>query len=601
MKLIRKSVLVLMLGVLVLASAASAGYISSVGGASSHSSNGAGVGNANGQVQYVNSIPLGLLDGLGPKTFSDLLTETITADANVPAGSIGDATAGFTTNGAMTYTQILPSGTGAYNPGAFISTTLDGSVSVAVSKTSVQGDASAFAEMEAQSAANLADYSLGGTASLFATASMNQGLGNVLAEANGTASHASGLGNIVYPATPYAAAFDNAIGYSEGYASGDAKVDGSNKAAMASGTIGATSTNYAGTVLTPSTFALPSSGKGEGINFEKITLIADRGPSFNGDSEMAAYLNNGREAGETNIRAVHGANAGTSPTIVSPIVIDNEATSTMSANASALNARDFGQVNLNEQSETGTDGANAAADNILSGTSTVNRDLSGSSQKAVGQGFITSASWIASSTIAPGPVTAPTYNLRTSVSGKTGVIKDSKGNPSSLSGVGVGSWIVNPAINPQSATTYQLDLAASAKITAPAYLTTWIPQSSFTTTGLYSDGGIATDAQTLAVAASTPGTAADNQELYKMKLTGRPVTGVTNDAVGAYLGVGSQTLSTVDTTVAFVAPKVVASRYGIEWLEGTNPSPLPGQYSNNVIPDGLTQTATSRTSGLKGI
>jgi hypothetical protein len=573
MKLIGKSVLVMMLGVLVLASAASANYVSSVGGASSKSTNGAGVGTSSGIIQYDDSgSSLNPLNGLTTGKLSDVLTETITASASVPSGSIGDATAGFTTNSAQTTKQPL-----SFSTGAYISTTLDGAVSAAVYKTSLGGSADATATMVAQSGASDTSYALGGTASLQAVANMNQALGNVLAEAKGTASHASGLGTTV-PLPSYQ-------GFSEGYASGDAKVYGSNDASQASGTISAMSKNYAGT------FFNPTKNVGEGINYENIHLIADRGPSFNGDSEAAAYLNNGTESGETDI---------TVPGIGSTI-IDNEASSTMNANASALNARDLGSVNLNVLSETGTDGTDATADSILSGTSTVNRDIMGSSQKAVGQGFISYANWIASTTV-PNTLVPPVSNAKTaSVSGSTGVIQDGMGKPTSMKGVGVGSWIMNPAIAAQSATAYQLQLSTSN----PATLAAQIPGSYFTASpfNIYSDPNIALDAGNLVLSAAA-GTATVNQEQYKMILNGRPVTGVTNDAVGAYLGVGVQRLNTVDMTQLPAArsfTKTPASRNGIEWLEGTNPSPLPGHYSNNVIPNGLTQTATSRTSGLIGI
>jgi hypothetical protein len=569
MKLIGKSVLVLMLGVLVLASAASAGYISSVGGAQSISTNGAGAGTSAGTLVYDDT---GLTSLIGltttPGTLSDVLTETIQVHVKVPSGSIGDATAGFTTNSAQTTKQPLSAV--VFNPGAYVSTTLDGAVSAAVYKTSVGGDASADAVMGAQSGADFGTQARGGTAYLQALVTMNQGLGSVLAEANGTASHDSVLGT-----GPLGA------GYSEGFAMGDAKAYGSNAANQASGTIAAFSNNYAGTYFNP------QSGAGEGINYEQVTLNANRGPSFFGDSEAAAYLNGGWESGETR-------SSGSTP--ASNAIIDNEATSTMNANASALNARDSGTVNLNVLSETGTDGIQATSDSILSGTSVVSRDLIGSSQKAVGQGFITDATWIASTTLEPN---LPIPTKRASVIGSTGVINDSMGKPSSLTGVGVGSWIMGPAIAAQSASVDQLQLATSDQTASVA---TQIPDSAFLLGGLYSDPNIAFDATTLvANLLSLPGTAAQNQELYRMRLNGRPVTGVTNDAVGAYLGVGIQTLDSLDNTIPFEFTGNVAAQNGIEWLEGKNPSFLPGAYSTNLIPVGIAQTATSRTSGLIGI
>jgi hypothetical protein len=605
MKLIGKSALVVMLGVLVLASAASAGYVSSVGGAVSHSTNGGGLGTATGTLTYDTSHSLlQPLNGLTTGTLSDVLTEVIVADANVPTGSIGDASASFTTNGAQTFTQPLTVGVApaTYNPGSYISTTVNGVVSASVTKTSVLGDATAHAQMQAQSAtnnlvANLVKPSIGGTASLVATASMTQGLGVVLAEAKGTASHVSSLGNEPVVAGGYT----GVLGYSTGSASGDAKVSGSNSADTASGIISGTSTNYAGTFYDSAT------RKGEGIDYEHIIINANRGPSFDGDSEMAAYLNDGAEAGETNTEVV------TLGVLSKPVIIDNEAHSVMNANASAYSAWDFGTANLNVLSETGTDGQEATADSNLYATSTVNRDLDHSTKKAVGQGFIPSASWIASTTMESPAVplavpAVPAYSKFAMVSGSTGVVQDGMGNPSSLTGVGVGSWIVKPALSAQTATAYQMQLATSDLVVVGHNPATQIVDSKFLVGGLDADPSMSTDAialDTAVKAAPAVGVVAQDQEMYKVLLTGRPVTGVTNDAVGAYLGVANQKLDTFDASQTLPLTHDFAlnvpSRNGIEWLEGNNPSLIPGHYSVNLMPTNLGVTATSRTSGLTDI
>jgi len=546
-KLIQKSALALMLGVLVLASAASAGYVQSVGGATTSSSSGGATYGITASTTYDDS-GTGTLGGpllgataLTTATFNDVLTEVTSVNANVANGVTGDASASFTTNGEQKVTQNLPSPAPApYAAGSYISTSLDGVVAASVSKTTPRGPPTASAVMQAQSAASpiVAGTAgqVGGTAELYATATLS-GAGSVLAEATGTATHDSnlGLGDLTY---------------SKGYASGDAKVSGTNDIyGGASSGISGTADIYAGTSLIDTAGVV----SGQSITTETIDLAASRGISFAGDSKIEALLD-GSESGESSYSAG----------LLQPTIVDNDAVSVMDAMARALNRHDTATTNLAFRAETGTDGVHAMADSNLGGTASVTRDSIGGTEKAQAEGFITHAAWTASTQL---PAVAPAINEYASVEGQTGSIDNTDSE-----GLGVGAWILTPNTPPMIATASQTQLAASGAVAAVDSVLT------------------------------TPILARGNTEVYTVGLIGMTASGHTNDAVGAYLGIGSQILSNVDPAgVPIVSTTHESSRNGIEWLEGGNTDILPGHYSNNIVPVGVTQTATTRTSGLLGI
>jgi hypothetical protein len=585
MKLIGKSALVLMLGVLVLASAASAGYtLSSIGGVSSSASNGAASGTSISFLNYQDN-GLGVLflpevQGGNLGTFNDVLTEEMNTNAHVVDGQIGDASAGWDTKGTKSFLQALPTLT--YNTNAYISTSLQGTVVASVSKTSLNGVADATASMMAQSAASPINRTLpfayknqpalGGTAELFASVSHN-GAGSGLAEANGEATHSSSIANL--------------SAFSFGHASGDAKVSGSND--VFGGLVSGTADIYAGTYLKGvGTSTLPKNvSQGTSITLEDINLSASRGISYEGNSNIQATLT-GSEAGETKLALLNQSTTkGTktySGALAQPTVVDNEATSVMDGTTIALNRHDNATTHVLLRTETGTDGLNATSDATMYGFAKVNRDSTGSANKSIAEGYLSEASWTTSTLL-------PNKNYA-SISGLNGFTPD--GGPTPDAGLGVGAWISNPFISPVTATASQTELASTGKITKGT-----IPGM----IGLAFTNTVATQFPTGPVVF----------EKYSMSLNGRTITGVTNDAVGAFLGVGKQTLLESNATTAGIPgniPPILAgttmsltqdARNGIEWLEGNNPNLMPGHYTSNVLPNGITQTATTRSSGLLGM
>jgi len=578
-KLIHKSAVALMLGVLILASAASASYVASVGGASSGSTSGGatsgtttlGVRTLTGISYEDTGAATNLLNGpnwglgtIGSTLYTHILTETIGATASVANGDTGTATASFTTDGAQTVNQALPTAT--FPTGGYLSTSVDGSAEVSVSKTSTGGAATATAVIEAQSAATTAGIGggLGGTAQLYATATQS-GVGEVLSEAKGDASHSSNVGSDIL--------------FSKGSANGDAKVSGTNSAL--GGSITGTANIYAGTNIVQSA---TNTLIGQSIVQETVDLNANRGISLEGDSKIEALLD-GEEMAETSyVSSIALPN--TLPTIV-----DAEATSVMNGLARALHKHDSADVDLTVRAETGTDGAAAPvalADSQITGTAIVRRDSAGTStEKAQGEGFITHADWTASTQVGYVPTVAT--NDYASVQGQTHSI-----DLTDSEGLGVGSWLATAYINPMISSGLQTQSAVSGVWTPPAagvVSLTGVP--SYPVAG----GAILNPAAIPAVRGNT--------ETYNTRLSGMVAGTQTNDAVGVYLGVDSQIL-TNDVTQAVpaaAAPQRLTrnERNGIEWLEGANTNPLPGHYTTNVVPTWITVVTPIRTSGLTGI
>ena len=369
--------------------------------------------------------------------------------------------------------------------------------------------------------------------------------------------------------------------YSTGFARGDVKVSGSN--VKFGGTI-------AGTATINSRTTLDSTLIGEGSTAEDLTLNARRDISFEGESRIEGIVN-GAESGESSLAI--------NPLAPRRTTIDIETTSEMNGMARALNRHDNAQVNLLVNSRTGTNGVEAIADNAVYGQAVTTRDSLGSSnEKAEASGYITDAAWTASTALLDDGSTTPidaTYRYA-SVQGRLGGTPD--GLPEPLPGLGVGSWILNPYINPMRSQTWSTQLAATGPI-----LLTGLAPSDFTPT--------ANALNPLGPVLVNPLTTRVNLATYRMRLNGMVVSGNTNDAVGAYLGLDTQRLTNVrrfDETTGLLLPVAqrtralsIAPLNGIEWLEGNNADLLPGTYTSPIVPFGLNQNAVSRNSGLRSI
>jgi hypothetical protein len=349
----------------------------------------------------------------------------------------------------------------------------------------------------------------------------------------------------------------------------------------------------AGIATINSRTTIDSTRAGEGSTTEDLTLNARRDISFEGESKIEGIVN-GAESGESSLL--------TNPLAPVRTTIDIETTSVMNGMARALNRHDNAQVNLFVNSRTGSDGVDAISDNAVYGQAVTTRDSLGSStEKAEASGYITDAAWTASTALRDdGSATPIDNNYRyASVQGRLGGTPD--GLPEPLPGLGVGSWILNPYINPMQSRTWSTQLAASG----PMVILTGLAPSGYTPSAdaLNPLGPLLLNLRATRV----------NEATYRMRLNGMVVSGNTNDAVGAYLGLDTQRLMNTrrldETTVPpVVLPLVqrtralsIAPLNGIEWLEGNNANLLPGTYTQPIVPFGLTQTAVARNSGLRSI
>jgi hypothetical protein len=553
----KKSTLALILGMIIMASSlASASYINDFGGARSASASSGATAGAVSKVSFTDDASANI-DGI---PYLDVLREWIQVSARVPAGVIGDASATVDTQGAKEFTERLTGAPIASN--SYIKTSLDGKVEAAVAKTSSQGVASASAIMQAETGATYAGAiigrSMGGAASL-STQISHTGVGTALAEADGDALYEG-------------ATDQNRVTYTTGYARGNVKLSGTN-------------VKFGGKVDGSARIDSHSSlvGRvGRSVTTEELCLNAERDISFEGDSKVEGSVD-GAESGETR-------NGDT--------IVDVETTSVMNGMARALHRNDAAHVSLLVNSRTGTNGREAISDNIVYGEAITTRDSTGSStEKAQAEGFITDATWTASTVLREGD---PNYRYA-SVQGKLGGTPD--GMPQDLPGLGVGSWISNPYINPMTSIAYSVELAASGQV-----LPGTIPSTRTTTVGTQ-DGFIDPVAPH---DLGNPAPTRINAAAYQMRLNGMVASGNTNDAVGAYLGLDTQILKNdIGNGVPVARAMQVGPMNGIEWLEGKNPNLLPGSYTPIVsmkptslgqlplVPDGLSQDAISRSSGLR--
>jgi len=540
----KKSTLALILGVILMASSlASASYINDFGGAKTEASTSGATTGIWSRVSF-NDQGLDAIDTIG---YTDVLREWISVAANVPAGVTGEASATVDTQGAKKFTEQV---TGApLTSNSYLSTSVDGKVEVSLTKTSSQGVAQAASNIQAETGVTwapnnqIANKAIGGAARLQAIIS-HTGTGTALAEAAGDAQYDAALEQ-------------NRVTYTTGFARGNVKVSGSNQkfGGLITGTARIDShSNLAGRV-------------GRSVTIEELALVAQRDISFEGDSKVEGIVD-GAESGETR-------NDDT--------IVDVETTSVMNGMARALNRNDDARVNLLVNSRTGTDGVEAISDNVVYGQAITTRDSLGSShEKAQAEGFITDATWTASTLLRDG---APRFRYA-SVQGKLGGTPD--GQPVDLPGLGVGSWILNPYINPMNSEAGSSQLAASGPVAAGA-----IPSTIWTV--IDTNGNLPNDL-------FNPAVGRINTATYRIRLNGMLANGETNDAVGAYLGLDTQRLTnSIGAATPVTRTLSITPMNGIEWLEGNNPNLLPGSYTPPIVPFGVSQTAVARNSGLRNV
>lgn len=561
----KKSTLALVLGMIIMASSlASASYLNDFGGARSTSASSGSTAGAESKIQQDNG-GAGQVDSIA---YGNVLREWIKASASVPSGVTGEASASVDTQGAKAFRSRLV-GQPEENNYAYIGTSLDGKVEASVTKTSQQGSAQAIAKMQSETGASIADWkptsdvadkALGGSAILSASI-FHTGVGSALANAEGDALFDGALSSDKEPLGLGMFSFGTA--YTTGWAKGNVKLTGSN--VKYGGVISGIAAIRSGTSL--------ANRVGRSITTEELCLKAERDISFEGDSTIEGIVD-GLESGETKI---------------GDTTVDVETSSVMSGKARALNRHDSANVFLLVNSRTGTNGIEAISDNVAYGSAKTTRDSIGSAgEKAQAEGNITDATWTASTSLKADNPEFPKGYRYASVQGKLGGTPN--GHPEDLPGLGVGSWIMNPYINPMQSQAWSYELAATNKVAAGS-----VPETMSTLSGNLNpilDGELQ----------NTLGSRVNTAE-YRMILNGMKVTDETNDAVGAYLGVDTQIMTNIvdgyTPTRQETRTLTIAPMNGIQWIEGNNPSLLPGTYTPPIVPFGLSQTAVARNSGLR--
>jgi len=558
MRLTASSILALTVCLVMLVSAASAGYTTGIaGGSASAAASGGATAGSQGEVNY-NEGQDGYGDQWFGQRFDDYLTEWIGASAIIPAGSAGKASAEYTTNGAKTANEQL-------TDTKSLSVTLDGDVGVVLNKDTSEGVAQAYATMWSRTGIDHDDHAKIGGSSGLAVGLEHTGLGEANAFATGSTSFK---------------AFGYNGDYTKGFANGDINLQGSNDAEGGAfrGEARVTTTTWVSpdeecTWYGPEfkendkTYKWKFGKVGESRTEEILRLQAEGGISFPGTSEVEGVLT-GQEMGESSNNRLHYCegfdcdSAGTQ-------TVDLESTSDMNAMAVALNARDKASVNLemtpsaelswaqlyvynptvktNPWSRVDGPVYNAEAYNRIVAEAAAERHVSGGSAKAQAEGYIPDATWAS---------TALARNcLLASVRGATGQTQD--GQALYLNGFGVGAWIMSKYSTPVTAAEYYDQYA-------------WI------------------DPKTKVLSTT-----------YSMQLNGMKADlKTTNDAVGAFGAVKGQLSSVENLAKGEVSTQTPEDLTAINWLEGKNPDPLPGHWYPYTMVPTVTADAVSRHVAL---
>jgi len=576
MKILKFSVVALLLGIIVLASSASAaGWTQAIGGVQTSTINGGTTGTYSNQASYTDDRSANINGYL----YQYALDEIIGVKADVAIGKKGEAIATWS-SGPKSYSQSISGGS--------LSTSLDGSLTASVTKTSSYGAASAYAVMEAKAGvdnsptlASYANNGVGGLGQLNAHASLS-GVGTALAEvADGSATYnaVSGssnaalgtvAGNIKITAENldssssasnggtatgdgiiygYSHAQPNGWGYTRVNSeldlssdrstlySGKSYVDGaqdsdtavsatsavSDHAAVASSYY--VSGSYASQSYDPSSIAASAwhwqptgwvSGywwSGFGSSYKQITDI----PSSTNPSTLTWVYNP-----ETSALYAHTT------------VVSSDATASMEAEATSLLKRDTASANSYVRSSSHTDeDGNSFATSDIKAYGQVERDSTGGAEKATAEAYVTDATWESQADTSH-HVSSSNDHLA-SVTGTLDALADGQ------SGLGAGAWIQHYYSLPQTAS---VDLTQTAD-----------------TTG----AGVATST-------------------YELKLDGVKATGTIDDAVGAYGAVADQSVVAQNVeTLGLTVSNSPLDTAAIEWLEGGNTDYLPGYYSPSTM------------------
>jgi hypothetical protein len=522
--------LAFLLSALVLASSASAAWTQSVGGVASVAANG-GTSGASGAAIYDDTGSV----SFGGHTYQNTLDEYVGVTASVLSGNIGSASASWDTGGPSAFLQPFSNG--------YISTSLDGVVSVNVAKTSSYGWATASASMEAESGATLAN-NVGTHTDLAGSMSLT-GVGSALASVAGATAKADARLIDSSSNTPL-------IRFSTANSAGDIKLTASNKDDVVQAVNGGRASGNANIGADSNA---QSTGAALSTTDETMVLHANRGQSFTGRSYADGYLN-GQEVAES---------IWATGTVLNPgqvFTVDLESTSQINGMANALNIRDTADMNayLRPYATTLTTG-NARAGVDMKAVAQVTRDTPYSGNvKAQAEGYMPVATWQSTGAIS-GSLT-PDLNRVAAISGSQGLSWD--GLPAKNSGFGVGAWILNNYNAPQI-----------ASVEATQY-------------------------------ASTEGAGAATAT-YDLVLQGmKTTTGTQNDAVGAFGGVANQRVAALNVE-APKAPLVtkdvtptITNTNAIAWLVGDDSNPLPGagKYSPTSMGILFGTNALQRTTEL---
>jgi hypothetical protein len=412
-----------------------------VGGVETESQNGGTSGMAG--TNYVNYYQGGtngfqVSDPLGQKYFNEL-TEYVAVNAHVAQGHTGSASAGFDTKTAQPFTFTNPNGT------AITSTSLDGAISVAVTKTKTDGIADASASMLAQSGAD--NKTVGTDARLHAEEYLS-GVGSAVAQvSNATAKANAQFG-------PGAEAGN----YSASTVAGDIKLTASNTddnslahdGGVDSGLANIESASY------ESNNTGGSMSIGRGITDETLILHANRGASFSGRSYADGYLI-GNETTESQWVNISMGRHSTS-------IVDLESTSQIDGSVVAFNIRDIADVNatLRVSAITRANGSDYAHVDWNDIATAVRDSPYDGTAKVEANGYVPVATWISSAT-----TTNATRQQLALVKGMQGSAWD--GAPAMNPGFGVGAWILNsynPAQRAQMEATQTADTARKSLTTS---------------------------------------------------------------------------------------------------------------------------------------
>jgi hypothetical protein len=410
--------LALLLSAIVLASCASADLVSTtlVGGVTSSAQNGGTTGIVNHANYYTaNDVNAPLIDGIA---YDNVLEEYVALAASVAERKTGSASASFDTKTPQSFSF------NDYAAHTALSTSLNGALSVSVTKDTLDGSAEATALMRAQSGAT--GTKVGSSADLVAYEHLS-GVGTALADISKATATAGALYTAPYP--------DD---YAQSSVSGDIKLTAKNtNDDLTLATNGGEITGNAGI---HSIANENDAGVGTGRTEEFMSLNAHRGQSFSGLSYADGYLNGQEMAESTWYNSANGK-----------ATVDIESTSKITQSVAARNIRDIANTNSWLYLEAGTrnDGSAYAYNDWFAGAN-VTRDTNGGALKAEANAYMPIATWVASGSVQNTGVLA-------AISGQQGKAWD--GIPAQNPGFGVGAWILNTYNQQQVATMHVFDWA----------------------------------------------------------------------------------------------------------------------------------------------